>query len=235
MKKFAAVAAVFVSSLLFTGVAFAGGTPNCQPIYGGGETCVQAGKITLDKKVLTPGSNPEAYVDNLGVSDAKYAPGQTIKFKLTLTNTGNQAIDTIVVKDFFPKYVDFVSGPGSYDTNSKTLTISMAAMNPGETRSFILIGAITDASQISNGQVVCVINQATESNNSQTSSDNAQFCIEKPSVTPTPVTPNTTKGGLPVYPAQPGTTTPPTGPEALALIALLPSGAAGLFLRRKSK
>lgn len=53
------------------------------------------------------------------------------------------------------------------------------------------------------------------------------------------VTPNktTTKGGLPVTsPAapQPGQNTPSTGPEALILAGLLPTGALGWLLRRKT-
>jgi len=53
------------------------------------------------------------------------------------------------------------------------------------------------------------------------------------------VTPNqtTTKGGLPVVSpvvTQPGQNTPPTGPEALVLAGLLPTGALGWLLRKKT-
>lgn len=59
---------------------------------------------------------------------------------------------------------------------------------------------------------------------------------------PTPTTPTQnganqqqTKGGLPVTSPTPIGETPNTGAESLALIGLLPAGAAGYFLRRKTK
>lgn len=42
---------------------------------------------------------------------------------------------------------------------------------------------------------------------------------------------NMTKGGL-VYPSQPSTTTPPTGPEDIGLIVLATSGLLGVIVRR---
>lgn len=55
-----------------------------------------------------------------------------------------------------------------------------------------------------------------------------------PIPTPTAV-PNMTKGGQPVYPAPQSQVAPSTGPEALALIGLIPTGLGGLLLRRKAK
>lgn len=63
------------------------------------------------------------------------------------------------------------------------------------------------------------------------------------SATPTPVVTNspsntnnsgqTTKGGLPVYSPSTTSQTPPTGPEALSLLGLIPAAAAGFWLRKK--
>lgn len=46
--------------------------------------------------------------------------------------------------------------------------------------------------------------------------------------------PQTTKGGMPVYQPGPVQTTPPTGPEALPLLGLIPAAIAGFALRKKS-
>jgi hypothetical protein len=43
-----------------------------------------------------------------------------------------------------------------------------------------------------------------------------------------------TKGGLPVQPTPVLKKTPSTGPELIYLIGLIPSGAAGLFFRKKA-
>lgn len=52
---------------------------------------------------------------------------------------------------------------------------------------------------------------------------------------PTPIKSETTKGGLPVLPPSQQKTTPPTGPEMLGLLTLLPAGALGYYLRKKTK
>jgi hypothetical protein len=52
--------------------------------------------------------------------------------------------------------------------------------------------------------------------------------------TPAPTNPPTTKGGQPVYQPAPSQETPGTGPEMLGLLGLLPTGALGWFLRKKT-
>ncbi len=64
-----------------------------------------------------------------------------------------------------------------------------------------------------------MVNQSFASANDINVQDNAQLCIQKT---------------LPVFPAPTAKTTPKTGPEALALIGLIPSAIAGLVLRKRS-
>ena len=231
MKKLAVIITIFVSTLLFasaSGSAFADGSTNCQPIYGGGETCVQVGNISINKTVQNPSTGQ--YVDNLGINDPKFSPTQTVNFQITVTNTGGTGLSNIVVKDVLPQYVDFASAPNmSFDSNTKTLSVTIDNLGPSETKTYTLQAKVESNNQIPDDQsTVCLVNQASATSDGNTSTDNAQFCIQK-----TP--PTTTKGGLPVYPATPITTTPPTGPEALAIFALLPSGISGFLLRKKSK
>ena len=65
-------------------------------------------------------------------------------------------------------------------------------------------------------------------NNNNVSQDNSQFCIEKTAVASVV----TTKGGFPVLSSVPTTSTPSTGPEALVLFGLIPTGITGLMLRK---
>lgn len=64
-------------------------------------------------------------------------------------------------------------------------------------------------------------------------------CIPVRTPTPTPRPelgfPTTTKGGLRIQQPSTQTTAPATGPEALALVGLLGTGAVGFFLRKLSK
>ena len=182
---------IFLSILtlaIFAFMAFAQGVradTACQPIYGGGQTCVQVGNVVINKTT---------------------------------------------VKDTLPQFVSFVSGPGSFDSNTKVLTFDVGNLAAGESRTFTIAAKVADADKLpSNQGITCVVNQAmSTADNNQQSSDNSQFCIGKP------VLGETTKGGLKVFPSQPITKTPATGPEMLGLLGLIPSAITGFFLRKKT-
>lgn len=197
---------------------------SCQPIYGGGQNCIKVGKISINKTVQNPQNGQ--LVDNLNVNDPKYSPNQTVNFQISVTNTGSTTVPQIVVKDIFPNFVIFSSGPGNFDNNSKTLTFLAYNLNPNETRNFTLQGKIVDTNQLPSDTITCVVNKSTlTATDSSQVQDNSKFCIQKPQTT--------TKGGFPILPPPTITTTPATGPEMLPLIGLIPAGLSGWFLRRK--
>ena len=73
----------------------------------------------------------EHFVDNLNMNDPKYSPSSTAVFQITVTNTGSGTISKTTVKDTLPNYVTFVSGPGSFDANSKVLTFEVNNLDAG--------------------------------------------------------------------------------------------------------
>lgn len=198
----------------------------CQPIYGGGQTCVTTGNISVNKKVLNPQTNE--FVDWLNINDPRYHPENTVTFKITVTNTDDAKVSKIKVTDIFPQHITFSSGPGSFDSNTKTLTFETYDLEANESRDFTVVGKIVNSSEIptNEGDIVCVVNQAHSvnlDNSSQTSHDNAQLCIQKGEVK-----------GFPTYSTETITVTPSTGPGMLGFISLIPTGIAGWFLRKKS-
>jgi len=249
--------------MISTGSAFAAGTANygsnqCQPIYGGGNSCVNTPQFEINKAVQNP-QNQE-FVDNLGVGDPHFVAGQIVPFKITVKNTSGDDLSNVVIKDVLPDFVEFSGGVGNFDANSKTLTINLDKLASNESRDFFVQAKVKSADQLPGDQnVTCVVNQSMIIVGDKTSQDNSQFCIEKTIVTPTPnnpgnpgnpntpnnpgtpgtpsnpVNPTTTKGGLPVFPPAQVKTTPQTGPEAFSLIALIPSAIGGVLLRRKTK
>jgi len=224
---------IFLSILtlaIFAFMAFAQGVradTACQPIYGGGQTCVQVGNVVINKTIKNPQTG--SFVDNLNINDPKFAPASSVTFNITVTNTGGSTINKTTVKDTLPQFVSFVSGPGSFDSNTKVLTFDVGNLTAGESKTFTVTAKTADQGQIPSDQgITCVVNQVmATSDNGQQSSDNSQFCIQKPVL-------GETKGGLKVFPAPAITTTPATGPEMLPLIGLIPSGALGFLLRKKS-
>jgi uncharacterized repeat protein (TIGR01451 family) len=233
MKKLGYIFSILAFGLVAVAPASASyGSVACQPVYGGGENCLTVGNLLLNKMVMDPSSvtkgGNEKYVDNLSLNTAKYSAGQTIKFRLDVTNTGNATISTVNVTDILPSYVKFVSGPGSFNKSTNVLSFSFSNLNASETRSFLIVGKIVDNGSLPKGQgTVCTVNQAQATSDTNQSQDNSQFCIN--------VTTVTTKGGLPVYPAPSMNQTPATGAEMFSLLGLLPAAGAGLFLKRKSK
>lgn len=209
---------------------------SCQPIYGGGQSCITTNNIVVNKTVLNPQTNQ--FVDNLSINDPKYQPGFITTFQISVTNTGKNNVSKIDVKDVFPQYVSFSSGAGTFDTNTNTLSFNLTDLAPSETRKFSILGRVFNTEQIpvAPGSVVCVVNQAIAIvNNAIVSQDNAQLCIEKIVAPTTPVTTvTTTKGGFPILAPVQITSSPSTGPEAIGLFALIPTGIAGWFLRKKS-
>lgn len=238
---------------VFSPRAFAADS-QCQPIYGGGQTCIQTGNVTIDKKVLKPGTKD--FVDNLTVNDAKYVSEETVQFTLAVHNASTKDIANITVKDVIPQYLTFLSGDGAYDVNSRTFTANIASLKANETKTINLNARVVPQSELpSDSGVACVVNQGLVTFDGKTNQDNANLCIQKPTPiqsgpTPTqpgePTTttgkggngtqgqPTQTKGGQPIFPVPTTSKTPPTGPEMLALIGLLPIGALGQFLRKKS-
>lgn len=201
----------------------------CQTIYGGGEVCPPAAKFTLDKKVQNPQTG--VFVDSIGMNDAKYKATQTVNFQITIQNTGSSTLENVEITDQMPSYLTFSSGPGSFNAANNTLTIKLSKLEALKSQTFTVAAKVVDESKLPQDKsVTCVVNEARAVESKGTNAkDSSQVCIEK--------TTNTTtgKGGPVVQPPVKVTSTPQTGPEMFSLIALIPTGAAGLILRRKSK
>jgi uncharacterized repeat protein (TIGR01451 family) len=198
------------SLLFFTALTFF--LPNrayadCQSLYGGGQTCSNTFSI---QKTTTNGNI--------------FSMSQTVNFQITVTNTGSQTISSMNVTDTFPQFLNFVSGPGTFNPSNNTLNFVVNNLGSGQSQS------VTVSGKISNSGVpagICLINNVFAiDNNGNSNTASSQFC------TPSNATPTPTPVLLPVPQVK---TTPPTGPEMLPLLALIPGGLAGLFLRKKSK
>lgn len=231
MKKliFSNILASCVYLLTVSSALAAGVTVSCPPQYGvgyGGE-CPQPGAVLLNKTVQNP--KTFVFVENLLVNDPKFSAGDTVTFQLTITNTGGSTLSKVTVKDTLPNFVDFLSGPGTFDVKTKTLTFDIFDLQKGESRTFTISGKVVGSEQLPKDKgVTCVENKAVASTNGQTSEDKTQLCIIKE------VLPAVTKGGIPVLPPKKVPVTPPTGPEMLGLLGLIPSGILGFILRKKT-
>lgn len=229
-------ATVVASLLLLVTKAYAAGSTSCEIIYGGGQVCPPGIKISIDKMVqvaenATTKGGERTFVDNITINDPKYGPSQTVKFSIKIENNGSNKLDKVDVVDILPDFIDFDSASTqmSVDSNNKKrISYSISNLEAGKSDTQTITGKIVGFNSLpADKSVVCVTNQSQAASNNAVVLDTAQVCIEKQVIT--------TKGGIPtVFEAPKGKTTPPTGPELLPLIGLIPAGFTGFFLRKKS-
>ncbi len=218
---------LITGALLFTSFMPSNVLAECTQVYGGSQSCTSSNEFSVEKTVQTPVKGG-GYVNNLSINDAKYSPTSVVSFKITVKNTGNQVISTLNVSDTFPQFLSFVSGPGSFDTNTKKLTFTVSNLQPGQTQTYDVTGKVAESNLMPSDQgVICLINQASATDNDgATNTSSSQFCVQKSVLGTSEPLIYTTKGGI--------TTTPATGPEMLPLISLIPGALGGFYLRRKS-
>lgn len=214
----------------------------CVPIYGGGQTCTNP-HLSIIKSVFNPVSNN--YVHDLGINDTRFHPGERVSFHITVTNTGSGKATKVVVVDSLPSTLLAVAPNPDSMTGPAGATVTMQAndLGPDQSVSFTVVGQVADT--IPPG-VGCSSNKAqvTSQEDSVAAVDFSQFCVEQAVPTPTtapeqptsaPTTSVQTQTAPTVYPPTPTTTLPPTGPEALPIIALFPTGLTGILLRKWAK
>jgi uncharacterized repeat protein (TIGR01451 family) len=226
MKKII-LSILFVAALMFVSKANAGSS-NCQIVYGGGEVCEEQIKFTINKLVQKPGKGGGDFVENLTLNDPRYVANQNVNFKIIIENTGNRDIENLNVVDKFPDFLTFVAGPGTAKEGDKTASFIVGKLEKGKKIELLITAKTAQDGQLPSSQAVtCVTNnvKATGQDGS-VAEDNSQVCIEKSVLGAVPTTQILEKPQLKQIPA--------TGPELTALFALIPTGLAGIYLRKKA-
>lgn len=192
-----------------------------QPVYGGGVIVPRGGQVLIDKTVQNPASG--FMVDHLGPLDPKYRPKQFITFNIVVRNPGDQTLSRVEVKDIFPKkngqkLIDFMTGPGEYDSSNDTLNFTVNDLEAGGSRNFTIKGRIVHPSLLAQFEnVICTEpgNIVEASADSQSDRDENRFCIEKEMIVPS---------------------VPPAGPQdwLISLAGLSTIFVGGLYLRKKA-
>lgn len=174
---------IFLTNIGSVNADGAYGQSGCVPVYGGGVQCPRVGQVLIDKTVRNPATG--IFVDNLLPADPRYRPGNLVTFRLAVKNTGDEKLDKVTVTDIFPQYVDFTSGPGNFDSNTKTLKFDVLDLVGGSTREFEVVGKIVHAAVLpADKSVVCPVNTVEAVTSTQTDRDTSQLCIEKEMVVP---------------------------------------------------
>jgi uncharacterized repeat protein (TIGR01451 family) len=119
-----------------------------------------ASSIALSKTVLDPQKN--TYTHSLGLSDNMYHPGDIVTFHITVSNTGNNAISEVLVKDTLPSFLTLTSGPGDFDKASNSLSYVVKDLAAHTTQTIAVSAKIGDAASLPTNQgIVCTANKVS--------------------------------------------------------------------------
>src|SRR3989344_848331 len=164
------------------------------PVFAGcgqyGGECPVSSQIVIDKFIKDPnskglpaGRQGDVYVDNLNLSNYRFAPGEDMLFKIVVKNTGNVDLTNVQVKDTLPSFTNYVLESGEIRETFREITRSYSLLRSGESQEFYIRVRVKPSSQIAGG-ITCgdpnAINRvAAWADNQPNTYDSASFCIEK--------------------------------------------------------
>lgn len=152
------------------------------PVYGGG--VLVPGQVLINKTVMNPATG--FFVDNLGPDDPRYSPEQVVTFRLAVKNSGEQMLSNVSVTDQLPQFIDYMSGPGTYDSNSRTVKFSSLNLAGGESRTYEIKARVVHQALLpAEKNTICPVNVVDAVSDTQKDHDEAQFCIQKQVSVPT--------------------------------------------------
>ena len=190
-----------------------GGAPYGSPVYGGGVIAPKEGEVIIDKMVKNPASG--SFVDHLGPTDPKYRPTDIVYFQIKVQNPSDERLDVVEITDSLPDFVDFMTGPGNYDSETGKMTFKVEDLEPGDTRTFELKARVSHQATLPEEKnVICPVNLVEAVFGNKSDSDESQFCIEKEMEVPQ---------------------VPEAGADPLMLSGLASALSLGFWLRKKSQ
>lgn len=175
----------------------------CETYYEG-EVCVRTGELQIDKEVWDVEDG--LFVDNMGLTDYKYAPGEEFTFKLKIKNVGDETFDKVYVKDTLPNYLELISGDLEFEIDDLTV---------GETEEREFKVRVVSADKFpADKTTICVVNTAEAWSGNEKDKDTSQVCLKRKVL------------GVKVL--------PPTGSEnsVIILFSFVLLGVAGIYLLR---
>ncbi|HVT01065.1 MAG TPA: hypothetical protein VHE53_02405 [Patescibacteria group bacterium] len=216
MKKLFVLLLTVATFAILAGNAYASGSAygqnECKTVYGVGTACSQNVSFTIDKLVQNPGKGGE-FVNNLTMNDPLFGVNQDVIFQIKVKNTGDKTINNMQIVDTLPSELTFTAGPGSFDTNSKKLTINVDSLEAGKEAVYFV------STKVATADTNCPVNNVVATANGISATDNASFCMntstvimEKPVINKVPA----------------------TGPEDSILFSLPALSAAGFYLKKKA-
>lgn len=197
---------------LVSNVQASGFNSDCPNVYGA--QCPTT-SLVVDKKIQHPQSGE--LLDTLSSSSVTFLPGQEVNFRIEVRNAGNSNVSGVHAWDKLPDYVDFVSGPGNYDSNAHGLWWAVDDLRAGESKQYFVKVKVRAQENLPELNLTCVTNFVEAKRDSLMAQDTASFCIQSKVLGAVKVLPKT---GMSIF--------------NILLTTTIASGALSLFFARKS-
>ena len=164
-------------------------------------------RLEIDKEVWDP--YDERFEENLFLDEKNYifGPGEIIRFKIKVTNVGDETFNKVYVEDYLPGYLVLESGDLSYEIDN---------LEPGETDVKEFEARVVPANEFPDNATICEDNRAKAWSGDESDENTAEVCLREKVL------------GVEEL--------PPTGPENWFIILSfsLLAGLVGVFLRKFS-
>lgn len=141
----------------------------CETQYGGTQVCITTGQIQVNKEIFDPQN--KKFVDNLGINDFKFSPGELLSFRISVKNVGDATLSKVTVTD--------TPQEGFLDLATGALNFDLSDLKPGETRQQELKFRVVDESKLPQNNVICIINAAEAAADNSRDRDTTQLCLER--------------------------------------------------------
>lgn len=144
-------------------------------VYGGGQICVRTGELQINKEVFNPNPKVKKFVDNITLEnpDTRYtfAPGEEVKFRLRIKNTGDNVLNKVTVTDTLPNFLEPVEGNFTFDITD---------LQAGQVAERELKARVVVISKLAKDKALfCDVNRAEAVSQDMKDVDTANVCAEK--------------------------------------------------------
>ena len=163
----------------------------CTTQYGGGETCTtvdEPSEIKIYKRVYNPKDG--AFVENMASSSYKFGLDEIVTFQLKVTNSGEDNLKDVEVKDELPSGVRYKSF-SSNDVNTqpsvsgRTVIFNIGDLDVGESKTVIIYAIYDNPTVTPSDNALCLTNWSfatgyDNENNKTEDNDSSDYCYTLP-------------------------------------------------------
>jgi uncharacterized repeat protein (TIGR01451 family) len=128
-------------------------------------------RIRIDKKIS---SDNKTFIDNIDFNQKVFRKGETVYFKIEVTNVGPERISNLEVVDNLPIDLGLLYNPGSYNSGTRVISWQIRDLEVGKSQVFDLAARV-----LWEDKIVKRINRVNARNEKINLSDSTYYYVGK--------------------------------------------------------